>query len=86
MSYVEGFRVPPVEITAAMVTNNANGKNALVGTGANQQMSNFNFIYNTTDKTLYYDADGGGVGIEIPVVMFTGTAPQQIYASDLIYI
>jgi hypothetical protein len=76
----------PIEITAAMFTTNTNGKNGMTGTGQNQQMSNFNFIYNSSDRTLYYDEDGAGEGIEIAVVTFPGTASLSISFSDLIYI
>jgi Ca2+-binding RTX toxin-like protein len=65
----------PIEITAAMFTMNNNGKNGMTG--------NFNFIYNSSDKTLYYDEDGAGEGIEIAVVTL-GTASLSF--SDLIYI
>jgi Ca2+-binding RTX toxin-like protein len=83
--YDDEYPMPPVEITAAMFTSNATGKNAFVGTGSNAVMSNFNFIYNTADKTLYYDADGSGEGLEIAVVSLTGTSNAPVLA-DLIFI
>ncbi|HEY0962471.1 MAG TPA: calcium-binding protein, partial [Pseudomonadales bacterium] len=51
------------------------------GAGAVAQDANDYIVYDSTTKTLYYDADGSGSGSQLPILVFAGT--PNLAAGDI---
>lgn len=58
--------------------------NFITGAGAVALDSNDFLVYDTTDSSLYYDADGSGVGARIEFVSLTGI--PTLTAADFVVV